>query len=259
MTTDAWRRRFQTWGVDHLLTRYSGLRLLPAASGPVMFAGVLAFAATSKRREQINDRYDVSIAVPEDFPRTLPAVRETAGRIPRSFHTNPDGSLCLGSPTRLMLALSADASIERFVTRCLVPYLYGHSHFERHGVMPFSELTHGAAGIRQDLLSLYGARSETAIDDFVRLTALSVRVANKAPCPCGSGRRLGRCHNVRVNELRRRLGRAWFRSLTRDLTVDGTLAGDDTDVPPAAAEMRFAAGRPAVPYCTRHRPGSAPR
>lgn len=222
MTTDAWRRRFLTWGVDHLLANYSGLQLLPAATGPLMFAGVVAFDATSKRSNRISDRYEVSIAVPEDFPRALPAVRETAGRVPRTFHTNPDRTLCLGSPTRLMLALHPDPSLERFVTRCLVPYLYGHSHFERHGIMPFSELHHGPAGIRQDLLSLYGVRSETAVDDFVRLTALSVRVANKAPCPCGSGRRLGRCHNVRVNELRRLLGRRWFRSLRRDLTTDSS-------------------------------------
>lgn len=120
-----------------------------------------------------------------------------------------------------MLALHTDPSLERFVARCLVSYLYGHSHFERHGKMPFCELRHGEARLRQDLVSLHGAPSEAAVDEFVRLTALSVRVANKAPCPCGSGRRLGRCHNVRVNDLRRRLGRPWFRALRRELTARG--------------------------------------
>lgn len=76
------------------------------------------------------------------------------------------------------------------MTKCVVPYLYGHAYFEKHGVMPFSELRHGGSGIVQDLESLYGTSSAAAIGGFVRLTALSKRVANKASCPCGSGRRL---------------------------------------------------------------------
>jgi hypothetical protein len=50
------------------------------------------------------------------------------------------------------------------------------------------------------------------LGEFVRLAALRRREANKHPCPCGSGRRLGRCHNRRVNHLRGRLGRSWFRA-----------------------------------------------
>ncbi|MGE4054615.1 MAG: YecA family protein [Vicinamibacterales bacterium] len=222
MTTDVWPRLFSAWGVDRLLAHYRDLRLLPATTGPLMFAGVVAFDATSAGRDRISDQYEVSIAVPVDFPRAFPAVRETAGRVPKTFHTNPDGTLCLGSPTRLMLALHPAPSLEQFVTRCLVPYLYSYSHYERHGIMPFSELRHGIAGIRDDLASLYGVGLGANVSNFTRLTALSVRVANKAPCPCGSGRRLGRCHNVRVNRLRRLLGRAWFRSLTHTLATNGS-------------------------------------
>ena len=39
---------------------------------------------------------------------------------------------------------------------CVILYLYGYSHFERYGVMPFGELKHGAEGLREDLASLFG-------------------------------------------------------------------------------------------------------
>ena len=39
---------------------------------------------------------------------------------------------------------------------CVIFYLYGYSHFERYGVMPFDELKHGAEGLREDLASLFG-------------------------------------------------------------------------------------------------------
>jgi hypothetical protein len=191
---------------------------MPVADGPVRVTGVLAFKASARSLETISDEYHVAIAVPDDFPVVLPAVRETGKRIPRSFHTNPDGTLCLGSPTRIRLLLSAGRpSLRRFIDKCVVPYLYGHSYFEKYKVMPFSELGHGDPGVIQDLASIFGASSDAAVRGFVRLAALSTRIANKAPCPCGSGRRLGTCHNWRVNSLRRQLGRTWFRAVLHEL------------------------------------------
>lgn len=217
MASETWFQRLRRWGVDDLLAAYGGLKLIPVSDGPVRVSGLLAFEASARNRGTIRDEYSVEIAIPDDFPRSLPTVRETAGRIPKSFHTNPDGTLCLGSPTGLRLFLAGGPTLERFVTKCVVPYLYGHAYFEKHGVMPFSELRHGESGILQDLASLYGGSSDAAVVGFVSLTALSKRVANKAHCPCGSGRRLGRCHNRRVNHLRRRLGRGWFRMLQHEL------------------------------------------
>ena len=57
-------------------------------------------------------------------------------------------------------------SLLRFVERCLIPYLYGFSYFQRHqGKLPFGELAHGAEGIRQDYKDLFGVESgESAVD-----------------------------------------------------------------------------------------------
>jgi SEC-C motif len=54
--------------------------------------------------------------------------------------------------------------------------------------------------------------------EMVPLTTLKKRVANKHLCPCGSNRRLGKCHNLTVNRLRKQLGRSWFRKEYRWLT-----------------------------------------
>jgi hypothetical protein len=58
---------------------------------------------------------------------------------------------------------------------------------------------------------LFGVGPEAAVLGFVNLVAMKKRIANKKLCACGSGLRLGRCHNRRVNWLRDRLGRHWFR------------------------------------------------
>jgi hypothetical protein len=209
--TESARERFVRWRLEELLIKHPGLRLVSGRSGWVRLAGLLAFAAEAPTREQISDEYHIEIDVPESFPEHLPSVKETLGRIPADFHKLEGGALCLGSPTRLLLIARESASLPRFVDRCVVPYLYGHSYFEKYRTMPFGELEHGAAGIRNDFTSLFGVEDPNAVAEFVRLTSMRRRQANKARCPCGSLRRLGRCHNRRVNNLRRRLGRKWFR------------------------------------------------
>lgn len=149
------------------------------------------------------------------FPERIPRVREMKGRIPPSFHRFTDGSLCLGSPTRLRLARQGCPYIISFVEKCVVPYLYGYSYFEKYGGMPFGELSH-EEGIREDLAELFGVNKDM-VAGFVRLAAMKEGIANKQPCPCGSTLRLGKCHHTRINGLRKRLGRFWFRSLDRQV------------------------------------------
>ncbi len=208
------RQQFGRWRLEELLLKYPGLRLTPATPGYVKLAGTLAFDAESPGKERIDDEYQIELSVPKGFPDRVPSVRETGGRIPSSYHKLDDGALCLGSPTRLRLILSESPSILGFVERCIIPYLYGYSHFERHHTLPFGELKHGQAGIRQDLASLFGTDREDIVREFVRLTSMRKRHANKQPCPCGSHRRLGQCHHGRINMLRERLGRQWFRTST---------------------------------------------
>lgn len=223
MVPESLRQRFVRWRIDELLAKYSGLRLMPGPPGWVKLAGGLAFGAEGPSKERIDDEYQIELSIPDQFPDQLPAVRETAGRIPPSYHKLDDGALCLGSPTSLRLILTASPSLLRFVERCVIPYLYGRSHFERHGTLPFGELRHGEAGIRQDFASLFGTNCEETIPEFVRLAAMRKRQANKQACPCGSRRRLGRCHHRRVNMLRHRLGRHWFSIVGHNLRAAQSL------------------------------------
>ena len=90
--------------------------------------------------------------------------------------------------------------------------LYGYSFFSEHGRMPYGELPHGDAGVREHLASMFGARASQRPEEFLRLAGMKKRQANKEPCPCGSGRRLGLCHSRNVNRLRSQLGRQWFQA-----------------------------------------------
>ncbi len=208
--TESIVERHRRWGLEEFLRRHPGLRILPTAGDSLEVGGRLRFNLQEPSEGPIEDVFEVLIRFPADFPTGIPTAFEKSGRIPRSHHTQPDGSLCLGANTELRLKVGAGSTLDRFVEEILIPYLFQFSFFERHGRMPFGELRHGVLGLLDYFAALYKVSNARAGKELVRLTSLKRRRANKVTCPCGSGRRLGRCHNRTVNDLRRELGRKWF-------------------------------------------------
>jgi len=213
------------WRLDELLLRQPRLRIMPA-DADIVLAGTLEINAQILGKAAITDNYQVELRIPQNFPRRIPLVFETGGRIPRAYHHLQNGSLCLGSETRLRLLLAEGMSLVGFVERCVVPYLYRYSYLKTHGEAPFGDLEHGAEGIQEDLRLLLGVDAKSAVLPFVHLVGIRKRHANKRTCPCGSGRRLGRCHNRLANRLRKRLGRYWFHMLRQQL-LDASSPLDD--------------------------------
>ena len=217
--TETVAERFRKSEVAELLTRYPGLRLVPSGSMTLRVEGPLRFCANGKRTEVIEDGYDVRIEAPERFPERKALAWETSGRIPADYHKLTNGALCLGSRVRLRLQMSGSPSLLRFVERCVIPYLYGYSYSVNHGAPPFGELAHGELGSLQDLAALLGVEDLAIAFRYCMLAATKRRRANKQLCPCGRGRRLGRCHNRRVNALRERVGREILASEMRTIAL----------------------------------------
>lgn len=207
---------FERWGLDDLLDTHRELRLVPSTTSAIEVAGGLRFRYHPPGLPQIEDSYDITLTVPPTFPEDSLSIRETGGRIPAHFHVFSHGTLCLGAPFRLRLIAAEFRTLLDFVERCVVPYLYGFSYFELHGVMPFGELEHGRAGLIQDLAALFGV-DEDAAEGCLRLAAMPRRKANRHKCPCGSGRTLGECHNIKLNDIRNRAGRHALSHALREL------------------------------------------
>jgi hypothetical protein len=217
--TETVAERFRDSEIAALLVRYPGLRLVPSASMGLRVEGMLRFCANGKKTEVIEDGYDVRIEAPENFPQRMALAWETGGRIPPDYHKLTNGALCLGSRVRLRLQMGESPSLLRFVERCVIPYLYGYSYSVKHGAPPFGELAHGELGSLQDLAGLLGVEDLTRAFRYCTLAAAKRRRANKRPCPCGSGRQLGRCHSRRVNALRKRVGRTVLASEMKTIAL----------------------------------------
>lgn len=203
-------------GLNAFLRDYPLMSVRPSPGESLLLQGRFAFTANSEKHGQVTDSYALSIDVPRAFPKTLPHITETEQKIPRTgdFHVNPDGTLCLGSPLRLLVKLGGDPTLTGFTDKCLVPYLFAISlKLQNGGPLAFDELAHGIPGMLADYMDLFGLKEPEQARAAFRLLGIKKRQANKLPCPCACGFRVGRCKlNQRLSRFRNLASRSWFRA-----------------------------------------------
>ena len=192
------------------------MKIRPCAGTTLAFQGTFDFTAEGNGHPRITDSYQLSIRIPEAFPLDLPITLEIAGRIPcdGKHHINHDQSLCLGARIRLLQELAKKPTLRGYAEKCLIPYLYAMSLNLNYGVpFAFGELAHGAKGELQDYMEMLGLKDTRQAKQALSLLIMKERVANKQPCPCGCGKRLGTCNfRNRLNAIRQLSSLSWFRA-----------------------------------------------
>lgn len=103
------------------------------------------------------------------------------------------------------MGLLAKRDLRSFFEEFVVPYLYCYAYLEKFQTDPWPELDHGVSGLLSDYAAILGGPSRTMCAGYIGLLGLRKRIANKKMCPCSSGRRLGKCHNWKLNAIRSKL------------------------------------------------------
>ena len=202
--------------LQEFLSDFPKMRLEPICSDTLTLSGQFDFTATFSEVGTVTDSYLLQIDIPVGFPKLVPSVTETGKRIPchGEFHVNSDRTLCLGSPLRLRQRLARNPTLCGFTGGCLIPYLFAVSHkLVNGGDMVFDELRHGNLGKLDDYAEMFGLSSHQQTVDALRLLGIKKRLANKRPCPCGCGKRLGVCRlQMTLAPFRKLAPCRWFRS-----------------------------------------------
>ncbi len=163
---------------------------------------------------EIHDTYALKINIHEEYPRVIPSVFEIRNRIPKNLehHIYNNGSFCLGSEIRLKAILSETPGIPDFAERILDPFLYSVSYKLKYNQFPNGELAHGEAGLIDDYERMFNVTGKDSVLKVLSALGKKKRVANKLPCPCGCGKRLGNCEfRFSLEKWRRLDKRRFFR------------------------------------------------
>jgi len=157
---------------------------------------------------KVRDRYSVEITLARDHPKSVPVVREVAGRIPRTpdRHINSSGTCCVFLPDERWKAWPIGATLVEFLAGPVRNFFICQTLVEAGEPWPMDQLAHGAGGIRTSYGELLGTDDINIIRSYVECLAAK-KVKGHWSCPCGSGKRLRDCHFAQVRDLREKIAR----------------------------------------------------
>lgn len=188
--------------ITELQAIHAGLAKCEVDNNGLVVSGLLDFTAEPEGFAPITECFAIAMSIPGTYPEELPKLKETGGRVEQGYsHVFLDGSLCLGVPVEIRRAFSLQPSLLGFVNRLVIPFFYGFCHWKQFGDHPFGEHAHNGKGILEyykEALNL--AKEESAIAFLLHLFQHGYRGHHE--CPCGSGKKLRKCHGPILLELK---------------------------------------------------------
>ncbi len=166
------------------------------------------------------DRYQVEIEFPPDYPRALPMVRETGGRIPRVInrHVYPgSGNACLVVDEEWLLSAGGTISFVEFMEGPVRNFFLGQSLVEAGRRWPFGERSHGGKGLVETYGEWFGTQEEGVVLTYLRYLS-GKKVKGHWACPCGGGRSLRDCHLDQFHGFQKRIPRWLAKQALERLT-----------------------------------------
>jgi len=154
------------------------------------------------------DRYSIEIQIPDDYPKSVPIVREVGGRLPKvaDRHFNPaDDTACLFLRDERYKYYSQGSTIIDFIEGPVKDFFLWQTDYDLNkGKSSFEGRGHGVEGIIEFYSEKLKTKDISVIVKFLDyLTAKKVKKNWK--CYCGSGKQLRYCHIDKLNNLRAKI------------------------------------------------------
>ena len=185
------------------MTVHGGLQQAPTTGPETILCGPLPFEAAPDGLAPITASFEIEMLIPEEYPEILPGVKETGGNIASEYeHVFAGGTLCLAVPIEMRRVFHRQPSLLGFVNNLVIPYFYGYCHWKEHGEHPFGEHKHGGEGVLEYYTDRLQLRDEDTAMAFVCFLH-EHGYRGHHDCPCGSGRRLRKCHGPTLLDLHR--------------------------------------------------------
>ena len=187
--------------IAELLAVHKGIEKTKEHEGEAVLSGILFFETEPDGLVPITDSFEIEMLIPGIYPADLPKVRETGGKIDSDYHhVFTDGTLCLAVPIEMRRKFGQEPSLLGFVNRLVVPYFYGYCYWKEYGEHPFGEQKHGGEGIVQYYIEKMNLNDEVSALSFICFL-YEYGYRGHHECPCGSGRKIRKCHGPVLRDL----------------------------------------------------------
>ena len=155
--------------------------------------------------------FSVDLRIPDEYPDGIPRLICRHKEIPweADRHVSSAGVACLCVSSEYRLHWPRGSDLTHFLECFVRPYFARQAYYQAHGHWPpGQERSHDAAGIIEsfnETLAELGSPSVATIERFLIVLASHGHPKGCDPCPCGSGKKIRRCHKRLVWGLRNRV------------------------------------------------------
>lgn len=171
------------------------------------------------RDEIIRGKYSIIIDL-NAMP--IPYVYDVDGSINTNYsHRYTDGHLCLATDIEQILFIEKYKKISLWIEKYVESYFVSYEYFNKYGVYPFGEYSHGKNGILEfyeNYFNLTGEKRSKEILEYI----LFKKYRGHDLCPCGSLQKVRKCHKDIIlegkNNERLKILEEYYRWITNEKT-----------------------------------------
>lgn len=154
------------------------------------------------------ETYSIIIYIPTEYPDVLPVLYPLGFYPPRGpipdtdgNHINCDGSACVAYRGEARELFPLGSTLVDFIQRLVHPYLIGLTSYLRGTGWPWGERSHGAKGAVEWIQEKLDTVDPSLVDWSLKWIISGQHLDMTAACPCGSRRKIRRCHGRRLTEM----------------------------------------------------------
>lgn len=175
--------------------------------------------------QRIQDEYQIEIIFKNSEHSDLPQVYEKGGRIAsvaanqrrklEDLHINQglNGVACLCANIEEANWLPNGFNLQDFFNNLVIPFFYGQHYFEKNGVWPWKEFSHGLVGLLESYLKQENITKEKIEEFLSRLRkrqdwqsfqiclSSQKKIKGHHICLCGRPEKFRNCHNDALHGL----------------------------------------------------------
>jgi hypothetical protein len=147
----------------------------------------------------------VRIAFPRDYPRREPRAFDVARRFAHGLDRHmaiDDGACCLWLPPKSRWDAGDPDTLLTFLDEVVV-FFHRQLVYDAGGQVewPGPQYGHRFDGYEQWIIEVFG--DEHALRAFIPILKAHLKIGRNEGCPCGSGRKFKKCHNEKIEQIRR--------------------------------------------------------
>ena len=151
------------------------------------------------------DKFSIEIEFKDDYPDSVPVVKEIGGRIPHGErHTFTNGNCCLFVREEKWKHYPKGTKLIDFINNVVIPYFLAQTYFEITGQWLWGERGHGIYGILEFYEEELKTNDIKLIVRFIEYLAKPTLKKYRI-CYCGSMKKLQNCHYQTLKIYRERI------------------------------------------------------